>query len=193
MTLHVLFKVGDAEYVVPASAVVQMDSFVSATPVPGAPPYVIGLVQIRGRVIPVVDLRARFGLPPIARDLGARIILVTSRDRLVGLLADSAREVLQIDDAAFEPPPDVVAEQSGGFVSAIAQVGKRVVMRLRFEAVITPEVLGASTAAPLTAPAAAAQTAAAPTVAAQTVAAQTVAAHTAAAPVVQESRHGPKA
>ena len=142
MSLHVLFKVGDADYVVPASAVVQMDSFATATPVPGAPPYVIGLVQIRGRVIPVVDLRARFGLPPVARDLGSRIIVVASKDRLVGLLADSAREVLQIDEATFEPPPDVIVEQSRGFVSAIAQAGKRIVMRLRFEAVITPEVLG---------------------------------------------------
>lgn len=144
MSLHVLFKVGDADYVVPAAAVVQMDSFAAATPVPGAPPYVIGLVQIRGRVIPVVDLRVRFGLPAIARDLGSRIIVVASHERLVGLLADSAREVLQIDEATFEPPPDVIVEQSRGFVSAIAQAGKRIVMRLRFEAVITPEVLGAS-------------------------------------------------
>jgi purine-binding chemotaxis protein CheW len=144
MSLHVLFKVGDAEYVVPAAAVVQMDSFAGATPVPGAPPYVIGLVQIRGRVIPVVDLRARFGLPPIERDLGTRIIVVAASERLVGMLADSAREVLQIDDASFEPPPEVIVEQSRGFVSAIAQTGKRIVMRLRFEAVITPELLGTS-------------------------------------------------
>jgi purine-binding chemotaxis protein CheW len=142
MSLHVLFKVGDAEYVVPAAAVLQMDSFRGATPVPGAPPYVSGLVQVRGRVIPIVDLRARFGLAPIERTLDARIIVVSAGVRQVGLLADSAREVLMIDDDKFEAPPEVIVEQSRGFVSAIAQTSdKRIVMRLRFESVITPEVL----------------------------------------------------
>lgn len=144
MSLHVLFKVGDADYVVPAAAVIQMDSFSGATPVPGAPPYVSGIVQIRGRVIPVVDLRVRFGLPPIERTLDARIIVVSTGDRQVGLLADSAREVIMIDESTFEPPPDVIVEQSRGFVSSIAQAGKRIVMRLRFEAVVTPEVLAPS-------------------------------------------------
>lgn len=144
MSLHVLFKVGDADYVVPASVVVQMDSFAGATPVPGAPAYVAGIVQIRGRVIPVVDLRARFGLAPIERNLDARIIVVSTGDRQVGLLADSAREVIMIDDEKFEAPPEVIVEQSRGFVSSIAQTGKRMVMRLRFESVVTPEVLAPS-------------------------------------------------
>lgn len=143
MTLHVLFKVGDSDYVVPASAVVQMDSFTGATPVPGAPPYVAGIVQIRGRVIPVVDLRARFGLPPVERTLDARVIVVTTGTRQVGLLADSAREVIVIDEAKFEVPPEIVVEQSRGFVSAIAQAGQRMVMRLRFESVITPDIIAA--------------------------------------------------
>ncbi|MDP2340313.1 MAG: chemotaxis protein CheW [Deltaproteobacteria bacterium] len=141
MSLHVLFKVGDSDYVVPAAAVMQMDSFTGATPVPGAPPYVRGIVQIRGRVIPVVDLRTRFGLPPIERTLDARIIVVRAGDRHVGLLADSAREVLVIADDQFSPPPDIVVEQSRGFVNAIAHAGKRIVMRLRFESVVTPDVI----------------------------------------------------
>lgn len=61
--LHVVFKVDGAEYVLPAADVLQMESFTGATPVPGAAPHVAGLVQVRGRVIPVVDARLRFGLP----------------------------------------------------------------------------------------------------------------------------------
>jgi purine-binding chemotaxis protein CheW len=149
MSLHVLFKVADADYVVPASAVIQMDSFVGATPVPGAPPYVAGIVQVRGRVVPVVDLRARFGAPPVERGIDARIIVVSTGDRQVGLLADAAREVVTIDEGQFEAPPDVIREQSGGFVGAIAQAGKRIVMRLRLEAVVTPSALPtASTTVP---------------------------------------------
>ena len=70
-----------------------MESFAGATPVPGAPPYVAGLVQVRGRVVPVVDLRARFGLPAAEPTLDTRIVVAQHGERTVGLLVDSAREV----------------------------------------------------------------------------------------------------
>lgn len=134
--LHVVFKVGDVEYVLPASDVVELESFSGATRVPGAPPYVAGLVQIRGKVIAVVDLRARFGLPAIERTLDARVIVVRHADRLVGLLADSARDVVKIDAGEFRRPPDVVSEETEGFVDSIAQSGKRLVMKVDFAKVI---------------------------------------------------------
>ena len=99
--LHVVFKVGEIEYVLPASDVVELESFSGATRIPGAPAYVAGLVQIRGKVIAVVDLRARFGLPAADRTLDSRVIVVRHQDRLVGLLADSARDVVKIDPAEF--------------------------------------------------------------------------------------------
>ncbi len=139
--LHVLFKVGDADYVLPASEVVQMESFTRATPVPGAAPYVAGLVQIRGQVIPVIDLRTRFGLPAIERTLDSRVIVVRNGERTVGLLADSAREVLRIESGAFHPPPEVVGQQAHGFVSEVAQAGQRLVMLVDFAKIIGPDTL----------------------------------------------------
>jgi purine-binding chemotaxis protein CheW len=135
-TLHVLFKVGDSEYVLPSAQVREMETFTGATRIPGAALHVAGLIQIRGKVIPVIDLRVRFGLPPIERTLDSRVIVVTESDREVGLLADSAREVLKIEEDKFGPPPEVVAEQAAGFVSAIAQAGQRLVMRLDASRVI---------------------------------------------------------
>lgn len=126
--LHVLFKVDGAEYVLAASDVLQMESFTTATRVPGTPAYVAGLVQIRGRVVPVVNLRARFGLPHVEPSLDTRVVVVQQGARIVGLLVDSAREVLSIPPEAFRPPPEVVAEQASGFVKAVAQVGGRLVM-----------------------------------------------------------------
>jgi len=134
--LHVLFRVGEADYVVPAADVLQMESFDGATAVPGCAAHVAGVVQIRGRVIPVIDLRLRFGLPPIARTLDSRVIVVSSGNRQVGLLADSARQVLRIEADAFEPPPAVVREQSRGFVNSIARATSGVVMRIDFDKVI---------------------------------------------------------
>ena len=140
MTLHVVFKVGDADYVLPAADVLQMESFTTATQIPGAAAHIAGLVQIRGRVVPVIDLRARFGLPSISRTLDSRVIVVQTGERQVGLLADSAREVLRIEEAAFGPPPEVIMTQSEGFVRSIARAGDRVVLRVDFDKVIGRQI-----------------------------------------------------
>ena len=134
--LHVLFRVGETDYVLPAADVIQMESFSGATEVPGCAPHVAGLVQIRGRVIPVIDLRTRFGLPQVERTLDSRVIVVADGSRHVGLIADSARQVLRIEPDAFQDPPEVIREQSRGFVNSIARAGTGVVMRVDFAKVI---------------------------------------------------------
>jgi purine-binding chemotaxis protein CheW len=138
-TLHVVFKVAGAEYAIPASEVLQMESFTGATPVPGAPSHVAGLVQVRGRVVPVVDARARFGLPPGERTLDTRVVVGQLGPRVVGLLVDSAREVLKLAPDQLQPPPQLVAEQAQGFVKAVARVGQRLVMLIDFPRVIGEE------------------------------------------------------
>ena len=139
--LHVVFKVGGADYAIAASQVLQMESFTGATPVPGAAPYVAGLVQVRGKVIPVVDARARFGLPPAERTLDSRVVVAQVNARTVGLLVDSAREVLKVDADQFKPPPPMVAQQASGFVRAVAQVNGRLVLLIDLEKVIGEEQL----------------------------------------------------
>jgi len=126
--LHVLFNVAGAQYVIPAADVLQMESFTSATKVPGAPPYVAGLVLIRGRVVPVIDVRARFGLPPVEPTLDSRIVVISEEQRTVGLLVDSAREVVRIAPSELKPPPDVLMGQSDGFVKSVAKTGDRLLM-----------------------------------------------------------------
>ena len=138
-TLHVVFKVAGAEYAIPASEVLQMESFAGATPVPGAPAHVAGLVQVRGRVVPVVDARARFGLPPVERTLDTRVVVGQLGPRIVGLVVDSAREVMKLAPDQLQPPPQLVAEQAQGFVKAVARVGPRLVMLIDFPRVIGEE------------------------------------------------------
>ena len=134
--LHVVFRVGNADYVLPALAVVQMESFGGATHVPGTPPHVAGVVQLRGRVVPVVDLRARFGLAPAERGLDARVIVVRVGERHVALLADRAREVIEVPDDAFGPTPEIIAEQAAGFVRSVAQKGDRILMLVDLERIV---------------------------------------------------------
>ncbi len=136
-TLHVTFRVGNADYAIPATEVLHLESFDRATHIPGAPEYVAGLVQVRGRVVPVVDLRIRFGLEPSERTLDHRIVVVHIGDRVAALLVDAAREVIQLDPEAFEKPPELIEQQSGGFVRAVAMREKRM-----FLLVDVPRVIG---------------------------------------------------
>ncbi|HET6583768.1 MAG TPA: chemotaxis protein CheW [Nannocystaceae bacterium] len=137
--LHVVFKVGTADYVLPATVVLEMESFAGATRVPGTAQHVAGLVHIRGRVIPLVDLRARFGLPPVDASVDQRVVVVDHDGRRIGLLVDMAREVAKIDPAAFGRPPELVVERASGFVKAVAQLGTRLVMLLDCERVLGQE------------------------------------------------------
>jgi len=137
--LHVLCRVADADYVLPAADVVQMESFAGATKVPGAAAEVAGLVQIRGRVVPVLDLRVVFGFPTIEPTINSRVVVMSHGERTIGLLVDSAREVLKIPAADFQPPPPVIAQQTDGMVKAVAQVGPRLLMLIDSTKVIGEE------------------------------------------------------
>lgn len=137
--LHVLCKVADADYVVSAADVLQMESFSGATKVPGASAEVAGLVQIRGKVIPVLDLRILFGLPAKEPTLDSRVVVTSQGERTVGLLVDSAREVLKIPPEEFKPPPSVVAHQTEGLVKGVAQIGTRLLMLVDLAKVIGGE------------------------------------------------------
>lgn len=138
--LHVLFKVDETLYALPASVVLQMESYTGATVVPGAPEFVAGIIQLRGRVVPVVDLRARFGLPPKERTLETRVVVGEQHDRTVALVVDSAREVVRMAPAQLKPPPRLVDDGARGFVKFVVQLGDRTVMVLDFAKVIGEEL-----------------------------------------------------
>lgn len=139
--LHVMFQVGGADYVLSADDVLQMETFAGATEVPGSPPHVAGLVQLRGQVLPVVDVRARFGLPSGERPADARIIVVGREERRVALLVDRAREVIDLRPDEFRAPPDLVAAQAAGFVRSIAQRDQRVLMLVDVDKVVGKDPL----------------------------------------------------
>ena len=138
--LHVLFKVDETLYALSADVVLQMESYTGATVVPGAPPFVAGIIQLRGRVVPVVDLRARFGLPTKERTLETRVVVGEQHDRTVALVVDSAREVVRMAPSQLKPPPRLVDDGARGFVRFVVQLGDRTVMVLDFAKVIGEEL-----------------------------------------------------
>lgn len=89
------------------------------SPVPGALPFVIGIINLRGNVVTVLDARHRFGLPPKESDDASRIIVVDAFDKVVGLLVDSVSEVAYLPAAEIESPPTVGTEDGAKFVSGV--------------------------------------------------------------------------
>jgi purine-binding chemotaxis protein CheW len=139
-SLYVLFQVAQSHYVLDAADVLLMESFTGATQVPGSPAHVVGIIQLRGRVLPVIDLRTRFGMEPRTPSLDSRVVVVKQADRAVALLADRAREVLRLDPAKFREAPEVGADSAQGFVKSVAHAGERLVMLLDVPKVIGEDV-----------------------------------------------------
>ena len=134
--LFVIFRVAESSYVLSAAEVLHMESFTGATRVPGAARHVVGVVQVRGRVLPVVDLRMRFGMEALAPGPDTRMVVVQQGKRSVALLADCAREVVRIDPTLFRSAPEMMGDADQGFVKSVARVGDRLVMWLDLEKAI---------------------------------------------------------
>lgn len=109
----VMFGLAGETFAMPVAAVQETLRVSTITRVPHAPFPVSGIMNMRGRVVPVVNLRVRLGLPAVEIDSSSRILITSSHGRLIGLLVDSAQQVVRIDMNAVEaPPPDVMTAQS---------------------------------------------------------------------------------
>jgi purine-binding chemotaxis protein CheW len=108
--------------------------------VPNAPPFVDGVVSVRGQVVPVVSLRSRFGFPRVPLDLRARLLVVRREGRTVGFAVDSAREFAAIADAEIEPPPESIRGLSGRYLEGLAHLGERLVLILDMTDLFSPDL-----------------------------------------------------
>lgn len=133
---YVLFTVAGTSYALPSDHVRHMEMIENITRVPNAPPFIDGVVFSRGQVVPVVNLRARFGFDRAAVDLRSRLIVVQSSERLIGLVADSAREFVRIPPEAIQPPNDALTGMSGRYVEGIASMGDRLVLVLNLDRIL---------------------------------------------------------
>jgi purine-binding chemotaxis protein CheW len=133
---YILFTVAGTTYAVLSDQVRHMEMVEQVTPVPNAPPFVEGVVFSRGQVVPVLNLRVRFGFERIARDLRTRLVVVDVAGRTIGLLADDAREFVSIAEAAIQAPTDAIGGLSSNYVAGIATIGERIVLILELDHVI---------------------------------------------------------
>ena len=147
---YVLCELAGATYALRSDDIEQLEMVGQLTAVPNAPSFVDGLTSVRGRVIPAMSLRARFGFDRAPNDLRSRLVVVRSGGRSVGLIVDSAREFAGIPADAIQPPPDGLADMSSRYLRGMAHIGERLVLILDVaELLRTSE---ASTALPGAAP-----------------------------------------
>ncbi len=93
------------------------------TAVPRTPPFVAGVMNLRGRIVPVVDLRTRLGLPPAAGELKTRrIVIVETEGLTAGLIVDAVSEVLRLPEGAIDPPVGLVASPDGACILGIGRI-----------------------------------------------------------------------
>ncbi|HEY4215798.1 MAG TPA: chemotaxis protein CheW [Gemmatimonadaceae bacterium] len=127
---YVLCELAGTTYALRSDDIEQLEMVGQLTPVPNAPTYVEGVTSVRGRVIPAVSLRARFGFERQAYDLRSRLIVVRSQARSVGLIVDSAREFAAISESNIQPPPEGLVELSTQYLRGITHLGDRLVLIL---------------------------------------------------------------
>jgi purine-binding chemotaxis protein CheW len=132
----ILFELAGATYALRSEHIQQLEMVGLVTPVPNAPPFVDGVVSVRGQVIPALNLRARFGFERKAADMRSRLVVVRVGARSVGLLVDSAREFATISADMIQPPPPGIAGLSGHYLEGMAQLGERLILLLAVEQLI---------------------------------------------------------
>ena len=88
-------------------------------PVPGAPSYVIGIINLRGNVVTVIDTRARFGLPAADATDNSRILIIEAEEQVIGILADSVSEVVYLRSSEIDSAPNVGTEESAKFIQGV--------------------------------------------------------------------------
>jgi purine-binding chemotaxis protein CheW len=128
--------VAGTTYAVKSDLVRHMEMIEQVTSVPNAPGFVEGVVYSRGQVVPVLNLRVRFGFERVARDLRARLLVVDVGGRLLGLLADDAREFVSIPEASIRPPGEAIGGLTGNYIDGVATLGDRIVLILNLDHVV---------------------------------------------------------
>ena len=128
----VVFELDDREFALPIEDIAEVLHMVLITPVPEVPPWVVGVINLRGRVIPIVDLRTRLGMQPRPARLETPILVAEQATRKLGLIADAVRDVISVPEDAFEPPAQVGAIEVGhtDTVSSVARLGDRLIVVL---------------------------------------------------------------
>lgn len=133
------FRLAEEEYGIEINKVREIILVGEITQVPETPEYVKGLINLRSTVIPIVDLKLRFGLPETARTDDTRIVVVSVAGKTIGIIVDAVNEVLRVSQEQIAPPPPTVAGLSQDYLGGLAKLEDRLLILLDIEKILLPE------------------------------------------------------
>jgi purine-binding chemotaxis protein CheW len=138
------FRLGEEEFGVDIFAVKEIIRMSQMTRVPNAPPFVVGVFNMRGKVIPIIDLCIRFGLPVSDIDnTDKKIIVIEHEAKTVGFLVDAVNEVATLNRSITEPPPPMVSGIESAYITAIAKLDNKLLILLEVSKIlIIPDEAG---------------------------------------------------
>ncbi len=132
----VTFKLDVEEFGIDILRVQEIIRIMSITKVPNSPEFVEGVINLRGRVIPVINLRKRLMLPTIEKDNKTRVIVVELSDKTVGFIVDEVNEVLRIPKSITEPPPEMTAGIDSDYITSVGKLEDRLLILLDIEKLV---------------------------------------------------------
>lgn len=135
----IVFRLKDEEYGVEVSQVKSIEKLEHITRVPRTPKFVKGVINLRGVVTPIIDLRSRFALDEETYSESTRIIIVAVSELEVGLIVDAANDVIDIPVSSIEPPPEVVGGVEAAYLRGVAKLEKRLLILLNLDKVLNTE------------------------------------------------------
>lgn len=147
----VIFNLAQECYAVDIAAVESIIKIQAITKLPRAPQFVEGVINLRGKVLPILDLRKRFGLEAETADKDTRIVVVHLQALEVGMIVDSVSEVVSISSEVIEPPSPIVTTVDSSFIRGIAKAGQRLVILLDMARVLSQQEQASLQAIPVAA------------------------------------------
>ena len=135
----VTFKIGEEEFGVDILNVQEIIRMISITKVPNAPIFVEGVINLRGKVIPVIDIRSRFNMAQAVHDSQTRIMVMNLHGQVIGIMVDAVCEVLRIKESTVEAPPAVVAGVGAEYMRGVSNLQDRLLILLDLDKLFTED------------------------------------------------------
>jgi purine-binding chemotaxis protein CheW len=135
----VTFAIGEEEFGIDILRVQEIIRTMDITKVPNSPPAVEGVINLRGKVIPVIDLRKRFSMESRPHDSQTRIVVIAIHGMIIGFVVDGVSEVLRIQSNTVEPPPPVVCGIESEYIKGVGKLGERLLILLDLDKLISSE------------------------------------------------------
>jgi len=136
----VVFKLGTEEYCVPVFQAKEIQMYTHPTKIPNTPAFVEGIINLRGQIIPILDLKKRFGSGSTEVNISTKIIIIDMDGEQLGILVDSVSEVLKIPQNKFEAPPSAVKTSiNNSYISGIGKLENRLLILIDLGKVLTDE------------------------------------------------------